>query len=225
MSKIDPNMPLPNHTKIRYEECVAKIFLEWADGDVYQNLIMRDKPDLFCEQTKIGIEVTEAIDPILKEAESLWTWIPYSSKEKAERLKGQMKNLGYEYQGGIQCWGGKDYSNNIDSVPYNDLYSAIEQKLRTLRKGQYYKCEKYELFVESNILIQENWCRKLLEKLDVLNPKQELYFSKIIILSQLSFVFFDFEENKFRYMRLDSQTQSKLVCKAAKMVEEAEENE
>lgn len=225
MSKIEPDKPLPSHTKIRYEECVAKIFLEWADNNVYQNLVMRDKPDLFCEHSRIGIEVTEAVDPIQKEAESLWTMIPYSSNKKAERLKAQMKNLGYEYQGGIQCWGGKDYSNNVDSVPYNDLYSAIEQKLRTLRKGQYYKCDKYELFVESNILIQENWCRKLLEKLDVLNPKQELYFSKIIILSQLSFVFFDFEENKFRYMRLDFQTHSKLVCKAAKMVEEAEENE
>lgn len=178
MSKIDPNKPLPNHTKIRYEECVAKIFLEWANNQVYQSLIIQDKPDLYCKKSKIGIEVTEAVDSVQKEAESLWTWIPYSSKEKTERLKAQMNNLGYGYQGGIQCWGGKDYSNNVDSVPYNDLYSSIEQKLKTLRKSQYYKCEKYELFVESNILIQEKWCEKLFEKINVLNPKQELYFQR-----------------------------------------------
>lgn len=222
MSRIDPDKPLPSHTKIRYEECVAKMFLEWADNHIYHDLVMRDKPDLYCENSKTGIEVTEAVDSAQKEAENLWIQIPFSSDEKAKRLKTQMKKLGFEYQGGVQSWGGKNYSNGVCSYPYNDLYSTVERKLDVLLKGQYYNCDKYELFVETNILIQKDWCGKLFEKINALNLKYELRFSRIIILSQLSFVFLDFELKKFKYMQVDSRVYCELVCKARKMVEEAE---
>lgn len=219
MIKIDSDKPNLGHTKYRYEECVAKVLLEWVDDHTYQNLLIKDKPDLYCEKSKTGIEVIEAVDPVQKEAENLWAQIPYSPDNKAKKLKRQMKKLGHEYQGGIQIWGGRDYSNDVNSKPYNELYTSIEKKSNTLRKGQYYKCSKYELFVESNIMIEEAWCKNLFDKVNALNSKQTPNFSKIIILFQLSLVFLDFEDKSFKCIQLDSQIYNKLVCKANEMTE------
>lgn len=44
--KIDPHKPLPSHTKLRYEECYAKEFLEFFYPNTYKDLAIRDKPDL-----------------------------------------------------------------------------------------------------------------------------------------------------------------------------------
>ena len=56
--KIRKNDPLPDHTKLDYYECVAKITLEDLFPDRYQDLKVLDKPDL--QGKEIGIEVTKA---------------------------------------------------------------------------------------------------------------------------------------------------------------------
>ena len=49
------------HTKNRYDECYAKILLEGVFGELYTDLSIKDKPDLFSEKLQLGIEVTSII--------------------------------------------------------------------------------------------------------------------------------------------------------------------
>lgn len=49
-------------TKRRFSECCAKVVLETYFNDRYCDLLLSDKPDLFDEKNKIGVEVIEAVD-------------------------------------------------------------------------------------------------------------------------------------------------------------------
>lgn len=80
--KIDPHKPLPSHTKLRYEECYAKEFLEFLYPNKYKDLAIRDKPDLYDSINDVGIEVVEAENERKKEAVKLWYTMLYVSENK-----------------------------------------------------------------------------------------------------------------------------------------------
>ena len=66
MVAIDPGKPLPDHTKLDYDECCAKLTLEELFPERYAQLTLADKPDL--QGQDVGIEVTVANDPKMQEA-------------------------------------------------------------------------------------------------------------------------------------------------------------
>lgn len=56
---INPDLPLPDNLKVKYEECLAKIILETLFGDEFKNLeIDCERPDLQSEDMSVGVEVT-----------------------------------------------------------------------------------------------------------------------------------------------------------------------
>ena len=78
--KIDKNKPLPDHTKLDYDECCAKLILEELFPNRYHNLLLADKPDL--QGTNVGIEVTIANDSKMQEALNNWVKAYNCSDEK-----------------------------------------------------------------------------------------------------------------------------------------------
>ncbi len=128
MAKIESDKPLPKHTRLKYEECYAKVILEDLFPDEYKELRIEDKPDLINEATSVGIEVTSAISENHREAINLWAGMPYASPEKQEQNKERMQKLGVEYQGGIQGWPSEE-------CPFEEIINAFDKKIEKLNSG------------------------------------------------------------------------------------------
>lgn len=145
--------PLPDHTKINYDECFAKLVLEALFPDVYVDLQIADKPDLQDHVNDIGIEVTSAIPQKIREALKLWYTMPYiESNQKRNRNKERMRQLGVEYAGGVQAWPGEDYSSvDVIKSPFNAVIKAFDKKVRKLNSSSYTNMKRYDLYVESQL--------------------------------------------------------------------------
>ena len=96
--KIDPHKPLPSHTKLRYEECYAKEFLEFLYPNKYKDLAIRDKPDLYDSINDVGIEVVEAENERKKEAVKLW-YTMHFLYNKQLKLTGKVESVAKKYFG------------------------------------------------------------------------------------------------------------------------------
>lgn len=83
--KIDKNKPLPEHTKLDYDECCALLVLKELFPDRYNTLEISDKPDL--QGVNVGVEVTIADDKNHQEALKNWVKAYHCDDEKkAETL-------------------------------------------------------------------------------------------------------------------------------------------
>lgn len=81
--KIDKNKPLPDHTKLDYDECCALLILRELFPDRYSTLEIDDKPDL--QGLKVGVEVTIADDRNRQEALNNWIKACYCDDEKKRK--------------------------------------------------------------------------------------------------------------------------------------------
>ena len=118
---------MTEHTKYRYEECYAKVILEFFN--IYKDLKILDKPDLYEDVNDIGIEVTEAVEQDKKEALKLWYTMEKHPLEVQKKNKERMKQLGYEYKCGVQVWNPIIYNKDVDSTPYDIVYKALLKRL------------------------------------------------------------------------------------------------
>lgn len=78
------NKPLPDHTKIDYYECLAKIVLEEIFSKEFERLEIIDKPDLQNNEKDTGIEVTIARNGKQLENEKLFCKILYNMIQDKE---------------------------------------------------------------------------------------------------------------------------------------------
>lgn len=170
------------HARYRYEECYAKVILEHFG--IYMDLVIQDRPDLYDLKNDIGVEVTEAIEQSKKEATKLWYTMKKHPLPKRIRNMERMQQLGYEYQGGIQLWGGKDYTNGINSSVYNIIYDSIRTKEEKLNSGNYKMCKQNNLFLLTEIMIKDEWEYKLLLKVKEIISDFKLKFNNVYILFQ-----------------------------------------
>lgn len=226
MSKIEKNKPLPDHTKLRYGECVAKVFLEHYFEERYGVLDIQDKPDLYSPKNDIGIEVTEAIDHKKKEAEKMWSTISYLDdvNEKENHIK-QMERLGFPFDSEeIQIWQTPMYEDGINSKPYDILFSSLKRKLEKLKSGQYRKCSKYEIFIKGEMMPCQEWENELTLKIIRVADETGIRPNRVYLLSQNVFQMFDLEKRQSAWIDAEKEYHE-LACKARELVEEAEENE
>lgn len=222
MVKIDPNKPLPDHTKLRYEECYAKVFLEYFYPNEFCNLIIQDKPDLYDCKNDIGIEVVEAEEQRKKEAVKLWYTMPYVSEQEKVKNKERMKQLGEEYTEGIQVWNRSIiYDRDVDSQPFDVAYNAVKQKLNKLNFGKYKLCKQYELFIYSELMIRKEWHEKMLKRLADISAEYELQYCYIHISTQNSLCSYGIKDNKFIVFNIEKD-QRMLATKAREIVEQGE---
>lgn len=189
-------------TKRRFSECFAKVVLETYFNDRYCDLLLSDKPDLFDEKNKIGVEVMEAVDERKREAQTLWVEMPKKTAQQQERAKERMKQLGEEYQGGIQSWSSVEYPYNLENSPLQIVIRGMKGKIKKLLK--YTECEKYDLFIFSCLYIQEEMMPKLFTKLKELNYGEKT-FSVVFLYGQKTMVKFNFETDNYVISKDENQ--------------------
>lgn len=203
--------PLPDHTKLNYYECCAKLVLEDLFPERYGQLVLADKPDL--QGDGIGVEVTIADDRNKQEAVSNWVKAYNCTDPKKQRnyIK-RMNQLGVEYSGGVQGWPGFNTSPEV-------VLSAVEKKVKTLKKGQYKCFPCYELFVHTNIWVPRSEVRQVYSAFfDLVDS-----FSVITILCQGSELHrFDIDNKQYSFLELDNSEQTRRNIRARQIVEDGE---
>lgn len=219
-------MSLPEHTKLKYEECYAKIILEHCFPQKYCNLLIEDKPDLYDNKNDIGIEVTSAIKPDFREAQSLWSEMQNKNPAQQERAKERMRQLHYAYQGGIQTWGANEYDKGATSQDYDIVYKMIESKLQKLnRKGLYKDCQSYALFVESFTNMEQDWINQFIKQIKVIYDRYDKIYDIIYFLAQNDIMEIDMIQNKCSNMISIDNCQGELARLACKMVKDGESHD
>lgn len=224
MSKIEEDKPLPSHTKLDYEECYAKIVLESLFPDKYKDLQIVDKPDLINNSLNYGIEVTSASSKWYKEAIKLWYMMPYVDDKRKEYYKERMKQLGVEYQGGIQAWPPEFYlSDKIGETPLNRVLLAFEKKVKKLNGGHYCKLQRYDIFIDSEVWLLEENIEKFLDEI-ILRNIGKLTYNFLYLTTSIDIYVFDLKNRKYDKILYSSfhNLQWEWATKARDMVVENE---
>ena len=202
--KIDKDKPLPDHTKLKYDECCAFLILKERFPERYNILAISDKPDL--QGVDIGIEVTIANDR--KHQEALNNWVKAyncNDEQKREHYIERMKQLGVSYTGGIQLWPGR-----IPSFKY--IKEAVNIKMEKVKSGKYKRFREYELFVFTDTWLYEDLLREgiiFFESTHILEKECKLHI---------------FEKKYYEMVDIDIYEQSERNIRARRMVEQAEES-
>lgn len=211
--KIDKTKPLPDHTKLNYDECCAKLVLEELFPEKYHDLLISDKPDL--QGLNVGIEVTNADNEEHREALKLWYTMPYVDDNKKSRNIARMAQLGVKYTGGIQLW--PSFSPKFDAVQ-----QTILNKRQKLNNGNYKLFNRNELFVFTDTWFTDEVIAKAKDFLFTENTTGD--FQVIYVLSQgVNLHIFDVLTRSYRYIQIDTSEQSNRNIRARQMIENAEE--
>ena len=209
----------------KYEENIAKLILErivFNNSLVFQNV---DRPDLQNDNLRIGVEVTQAVDP--KEAEIHYLYSKYKdpndsffanemSDEEINKQRKRKQRLikdGIENPDGPLCIG-KNFSKGIESPAYDVFYNAVKTKLEKLNEGGYRIYPLNCLFILSELYIEEKWCPDLLEQLISISKNYENQYTKIYTLFLRKFICFDLLTKKIDY-RVIPEAMFDEICFAA----------
>lgn len=221
--KINERGPLPDHTRLSYQECYAKILLEDYIAKFKNGLLIQDKPDLFSSELQIGIEVTDVMPKDKKEAVKLWYTMPYVSQEKQVLHKARMEKLGYPYQDGVMVWKSIDCSEGLESEQFQPLYKALNKKLLKLNKGLYDRCKRIECLFFAELFVRQGEHVQLSSKLSEIQNQYNRKFDTIYVVDDSYIYEYDFTTNKGQryYYNDDNYT---IAVRARKMVIEGENN-
>ena len=212
--KIDKNKPLPDHTKLDYDECCALLVLKERFPDRYSTLKISDKPDL--QGVNVGVEVTIADDRKHQEALNNWLKAYHCDDEKKRKCYiERMKQLGVEYTGGIQFWPG-----HVPSLKH--VKESVNTKIGKLKSRNYEEFPSYELFIFTDTWMHENILKEMEKFLADSNVFK--YFNRVYVFEQESNLHI-FEENNYQRVVIDMKEQSERNIRARKMVEQAEDQE
>lgn len=211
--EIDKNKPLPDHTRLDYCECLAKLVLEELFPSQYCDLAVADEPDLQGEN--VGIEVTIANDPKWQELLSNWVKANHCKNQKDyERRVEKMRELGFEYTGGVQVW-------PVFRPTFEFIRKAIEKKIEKLAKGEYKHFGRYELFIFTDTYFFNDITEEA--KAYLFNGSVSDYYKTVYILSEETELhIFDTEIGKYEIINIDCSEQAKRNFHARRIVEEAE---
>ncbi len=224
MEGTDTWRPLLRHTKLHYDECYAKLVLERCFPDRYENLQISDKPDLRDNIHQIGIEVTSAIPPKTQEALNLASEIPYICGEKKERRIKRLQKLGYTYTDWGMTGPGTSYSleenTQVENTPCNDFLIACNKKIDKLNNTNYDECGQYDLFVQTELFV-ENWMLpQIMNRLLGMNRYEKKY-SLIYLLALEAIYIFDIDKQQYTTVPLEEKIWG-LGEKARELVEKGE---
>lgn len=212
MRKIEKDRPLPDHTKLDYHECYAKIVLEELFPDQFTNLVLSDKPDLQDTQSNIGIEVTIAENSKTLEAENLYSKLPYVDEYIKIKNIERIKQCGATYENGILSSSGND--------DFRLINQAINKKIKKLQEAEYHVLDEYQLFVFSSIFANDVMLK---DELNYLLEREIVdYFKKIYILVPGALFCFNLMLRTYKVLEITSNKQYQQAQLARQMVEEGE---
>lgn len=211
---IEKDKPLPDHTKLDYDECCAKLILEERFPEIYGHIDISDMPDLQSDNG-IGIEVTIANDEKMMRALSAWIKIPYADERHRNSYIRIMEKCGVPFQGGIQSW-------PITIVSFKKVREAIEKKQNKLNKGNYSSFQHLHLFVFTDTWFDDDIVGEAKNYLFA-EHKNQISFERIYILSIGLFLHvFDLIEKEHFLVLINNAEGSERNVRAREMVEMAE---
>lgn len=198
-------------TKYRYDECYAKLVLEKLFPEKYKNLKISDRPDLRDLDNNIGIEVTSCVPEEDIKAIKIYDIIRHSNDDERKiRLENWLVERNYIYS--EYClehpmkswhWSGLEYPNIKDTCCKLFLLS-VNNKITKLNSGIYEELDEYELYVYSEIFI-EDWMPKLLMKeLSLYNSKPKK-FRYIYLLDLKELYVFDMPNQEIKIQERDER--------------------
>lgn len=165
--------------KKRFEEWFAKQILSACFPDVYEEIEVRDKPDLWCVERDIGIEVTNCTTKDEAEVLNLWLRIKEHNGVGQEQNIERLKQLGFEYQEILE-WGPSDFV-------LSSFYRSIEQKIEKLNSqtANYKVMQEYHLFVNSMLEIGFGQQFRIENRVrEILRTSQGRTFSTVHLLTR-----------------------------------------
>lgn len=197
------NKPKSLHGNLRYDECFAKVVLETFFPEKYSSLVIDDKPDLIDIFNEVGIEVTSAVPEATYEAIAIARRIP-SLDEKGQRERiAYLQSNGFKYSpyglthpARSYFWWGPGYPA-IEDTPCKILLDTVIRKINTLNRGEYMSLKRYNLYVYSDLCIDDWMFNALSEKLEAIN-KTPLHYSVIYLLAIREMVVFDIDHHEFQ---------------------------
>lgn len=226
MAKIEKGKPLPGHTRLNYDECYAKLVLEKFFPEKYNSLKISDRPDLRDDMHNIGIEVTSAIPRQEQEALSLSSKIPFLPEKVQERRIEYLNKKGYRYTKYGMTHPGYGYSWTGCEIPpiektcCAEFLNAVLKKIDKLNSGNYESLSQYDLFVQSELLVEDWMGSKILERLiSIFNGEKK--YSTIYLLGVNGLFVFDVEKKTWEKLETDIKLYG-LGLQARAMVEEGE---
>ena len=229
--KIDRNQPLPGHTKLNYDECLAKLVLERLFPERYPKLNISDKPDLRNSYNCIGVEVTSSVKEAEYEIERLLSAHNHASneKEKSRKIKQLnklgVKNLDSQHLFPTYCRSSPD----LCSEAIADFICAFDKKLGKLNQGHYEEMKEYDLFIISEFCMQpqqqEDRVQGILRDLLDRNVKVKgKTFSFVYALDNRTMYRWDLTSSTYNIINLSIDFM-KVCFEAKEMVAEREEQD
>ncbi|MCI9592142.1 MAG: hypothetical protein HFG42_16675 [Lachnospiraceae bacterium] len=207
--------PLPKHTKLNYYECYAKIALSQLLSRNYENLILKDKPDLQFLDGSNGIEVTQAIELDQQKADSLYANILYNRVHNRERAIKEIEKCDCKYVDGILI--GKPGTDSFDLI-----LQALNRKLETINKGGFSPFCFYDLFIFSDIYADDIMRKQALQSMIDLSENYAVSFEKILVLVPGSLYIFVLPSKQIQVINYSDKIQREMACLAREMVEAAQ---
>ena len=191
----------------RFEEYFAKVVLESCFPKRFINLQVADKPDLRCGN-EIGIEVTNCMPKEAAEALNLWQEFeklgektPPRILERLEQLKDTVHLVGNEL-----IWEQGSYKDDdIENSPIKDFFNSVKKKVNRLnsRNADYAKMDKYELFVNSAILIPRFYRQEIIPRLQDINNEPRKFDRIYLLTNEKNLHIFDMVNNNMSIKTLD----------------------
>ena len=213
--KIHEDKPLPNHTKLDWEECYAKVFLEHMYKNEFCELKIKDRPDLQDEENSIGIECTVAIDKKSQEAEKLYIDLINNNVKNPEKCKEKIEKLGGKITEYVLI--------QSDTKSKINILNAVKIKLKKLNGDNYKIFKNNYLLIRDSIYIREKEIKELQYSIGIIQSKKKVEFDKIYLLLNDKLIELNMIDYTNKIIKIDSSTQYELAQKARKIVVEYEE--
>lgn len=196
------NKPLPDHTKIDYWECLAKLTLENFFSDDFSNLMIVDKPDL--QSDNAGIEVTKAINPEQERNESLYVKIEngqIKDRENAIRVINNSYKPRKAFINGVEIRETDRYDDGIlagipERINFKRIIKAFEEKVKKLNAGGYKLYLSNMLFVYSYILANQSMIDEAINEMRIIQSRYKYKYSKVYIYVPSYIYVLDLIKNK-----------------------------
>lgn len=206
------NKPLPDHTKVDYYECLAKLILEKMFPNEFENLEILDKPDLQDDKNGIGVEVTIARNKVQEENESLYAKIESGqvrNRDKAiEKINNSYKPC-VMYVDGQEIREPDRYNNGIlVGIPDNDdferIFKSFSEKIKKLNDDGYKKYMENHLFVYSDILANQQMLNQAISEMNNIQTKHKIRFQKVFVCVPQYIYILNLESKKGESMDIKS---------------------
>lgn len=211
------DQPLAKHTKLKYEECYAKVVLEELYSEEFVNLEIKDKPDLQMTDGKWGIEVTIAVDKDQLMAESLYTDISYQRVRNETKALEEIKKCGCKVVGGILS--GKTGTDSFDLI-----LLAFDNKLIKLNGKEYRYFKKNCLFIFSSIFADDRMIMDAVQDMQQRQINRKKQFYRVFVLVPGYCYCLDLYIGSYEIYPIGSKAQCVQASKARELVETCEEN-